>query len=82
MLQDSQRDGTPKQFCRKQCFIVAAQIQQTYVKRLSPENKGDLLYIPLQADYRSIWLHTISLVTLSSVLHDASYVQLPQVSVS
>jgi hypothetical protein len=37
---------------RKQCFIVTAQTQQTHVQKLSPENKGDTLYIPLQAGYR------------------------------
>jgi hypothetical protein len=37
---------------RKQCFIVTAQTQQTHVQKLSPENKGDSLYIPLQASYR------------------------------
>jgi hypothetical protein len=58
-------------------FIVLEQTQQTRVQRLSPENKGDLLYIPLKADYRSIWLHTISSATLSSVLRDPSYVQFP-----
>jgi uncharacterized protein YbaP (TraB family) len=53
-------------------FVVPAQTQQTYVQRLSPENKGDLLYIPLQAGYRSkkqglthIWLHATLLATSS-----------------
>jgi hypothetical protein len=61
-------------------FIVLEQTQQTRVQRLSPENKGDLLYIPLKADYRSIWLHTISFIldiTLSSMLRDPSHVQFP-----
>jgi hypothetical protein len=57
---------------RKQCFIVPAQTQWTHVQRLSPENKGASLYIPLQAGYRSkkqglihIWLYLILLATLS-----------------
>jgi hypothetical protein len=57
---------------RKQGFIVPAQTQQTHVQRLSPENKGVSLYIPLQGGYRSkkqdlihIWLYLILLATLS-----------------
>jgi hypothetical protein len=67
VLQDTQGQGNgiPTQFSRKQHFIVPAQTQQTPVQRLSPENKGALHYIPLQAGYRSkkqglthMWLHT------------------------
>jgi hypothetical protein len=59
-----QTHGTPRWICRKQHFIVPAQTQQTPVQRLSPESKGDLPYIPLQAGYRikkqgltHTWLH-------------------------
>jgi hypothetical protein len=74
MLQNSQRDGATRQFSRKQHFIEPAQTKWTHIQRLSAENKEDLLCIPLQADYRSIWSHTISSV-LSG--HDPSHVQLP-----
>jgi hypothetical protein len=56
---------------RKQRFIVQAQTQRTHVQRLSPENKGVSLYLPLQAGYRSkkqglihVWLYLILLATL------------------
>jgi hypothetical protein len=41
-----------RQFSRKQTF-VPAQNQRLHVQRLSPENKGISLYIPLQVGYRS-----------------------------
>jgi hypothetical protein len=55
LLQDTQgqENGIPRQFSRKQCFIVPAQTQWTCVQRLSPESKGALPYIPLQAGYKS-----------------------------
>jgi hypothetical protein len=53
--------------------MVLAQTQQTPVQRLSPENKGGLPYIPLQAGYRNkkqslthIWLHATLLATSPS----------------
>jgi hypothetical protein len=66
------RNGTLRQFSRKQHFIVLAQTQWTRVQRLSPENKGVSPYIPLQAGYRSrkqsstyIWLHVTPLAISS-----------------
>jgi hypothetical protein len=55
---------------RKQRFIVPAQIPQTHVQRLNPENKEVSLYVPLQAGHRGnkikkkkglahIWLYAI-----------------------
>jgi hypothetical protein len=63
--------GLLRQLAESQHFIVPAQMQQTSVQRLSPENKGISPYIPLQAGYRSkkqglihIWLYLILLATL------------------
>jgi hypothetical protein len=73
---------------------VPVQIHQTYVQRLSPENKVVSPYIPLQAGYRSkkqglihIWLYLILLATVSQcyvtfpslVLCDLPHVQISQV---
>jgi hypothetical protein len=62
---------TLRQVSRKQCFIVLAQSQQTYVQSLSSKNKGVSPCVPLQG-YRSkeqglihIWLYLILLATLS-----------------
>jgi hypothetical protein len=65
------RYRTLEAISRKQCFIMPAQTQRIHVQRLSSENKGVSLYIPLQAGYRSkkqglihIWLYLILLATL------------------
>jgi hypothetical protein len=71
------RYGTPRQFSRKQCFIVPAQTQWSHVQRLSPENNEVSPYVPLQAGYRSKkqssthkWLH----VTLLAISFSQRYV--------
>jgi hypothetical protein len=83
MLQDIQAGKQDTKDFQEAIFIsVPAVAQWIHIQRLSPENKGALPYIPLQAVYRSEkqslthkWLLVISLATSSSVLCDHFYVQ-------
>jgi hypothetical protein len=69
-------NGTQR-FFGKQCLLAYQQWLSRFTSK-GPENKGALLYLPLQADYRSekqtlthIGLPVISLATSSSVLRDS-----------
>jgi hypothetical protein len=83
MLQDIQAGKWDTKAFREAVFIhMSAVAQQTHIQSLSPENKGVLPYILLQAGYRNetqslthIWLLVISLATSSSVLRDCFQVQ-------
>jgi hypothetical protein len=71
-----QGNGTPRLFRGN-----ASSGSVIHIQRLSPENKGALPYIPLQAGYKSkkqslthTWLLVMSLATSSSVLCDCFHV--------
>jgi hypothetical protein len=83
MLWDIQAGKWDTKAFQESMFIsMTAAAQQIHIQRLSPDNKGALPYIHLQADYRNkkqslthIWLFLISLTTSFSVLHDHFQVQ-------
>jgi hypothetical protein len=75
-----QGNGISRQFNRER-FIVLAQTEWTLVQRLSPENKGALPYIPLQAGYGSkkqglthVWLCATLLAIYPPVLCDLLHI--------
>jgi hypothetical protein len=78
VLQDSWTETQDTEsVLQEQDFIVLAQAQWTHVQRLSPDNKGALPYIPLQAGYRSkkqpiYGLHT-SLFAISTLSATRSF---------
>jgi hypothetical protein len=41
---------------------MLAATQWTHVQRLSPENKGDLPYIPFRAGYRNVGVHLLQYI--------------------
>jgi hypothetical protein len=85
LLQDIQAGKWDiKAFQEAILISIPAVAQQILTQRLSPENKGVLPYIPLQAGYRSkkqslthIWLHASLLATSPSVLCDLPHIQIP-----
>jgi hypothetical protein len=74
--------GDTKAFQEAIFISVLAAAQQIHIQSLSPENKGVLPYIPsrqvteARKNLIHIWLYTILLATLPSVLCDLFHVQL------